>query len=422
MNTIPAVESLASQSPSHRRDEIRQVAASLFEASGYSATTMTDIAAAVGILPGSLYHHFASKEEIAVEILSDLEQDIAQVAATILKRLPEIDGGPEERIRYVAGEVATLSVRRGAALRLYAYEAPSVATERFRSALRLEAPALDKAWKRALAGLDAGPGKDVGLLRFAISELSLNIGTEWGGRADNADLSREMCDLVLEGLVVDCPDDATLDASDALAAARDAVAGWQPFPEPSGGGSREDIIAAARIEFARRSYHATTIRDIAEAAGVRMGTLYRRVESKDEILAEILANYGSSLGHAFQAALATGDSLAESLDALAYVFVSAKRLFRRESEIVRFGWRGRESANDPFHHYYHQTQSRLQLLEQLLDRGVAEGSVRPVGPSEDLGHHIRSVIWLPFQDYRRTSVPRAHQFVRESLLRGFLTA
>lgn len=78
-----------------------------------------------------------------------------------------------------------------------------------------------------------------------------------------------------------------------------------------------------------------------------MGTLYQRVESKEQLLAEVIANYGSSLGLAFRAALTTGHSVAESLDALAYVFVSAERRFRQEPEIARFGWHGRESNSDP---------------------------------------------------------------------------
>lgn len=44
-------------------------AARLFRADGYAATSMRDIAAARGIQAGSLYHHFASKDEIVAEVL-----------------------------------------------------------------------------------------------------------------------------------------------------------------------------------------------------------------------------------------------------------------------------------------------------------------------------------------------------------------
>lgn len=47
-----------------RRDEILAAAADLFARRGYFGASMRDIAAAVGLLPGSLYHHFTSKEEL----------------------------------------------------------------------------------------------------------------------------------------------------------------------------------------------------------------------------------------------------------------------------------------------------------------------------------------------------------------------
>ena len=44
------------------------VAASLFAQRGYAATSMRDIALGVKMLPGSVYYHFASKEELLVAV------------------------------------------------------------------------------------------------------------------------------------------------------------------------------------------------------------------------------------------------------------------------------------------------------------------------------------------------------------------
>ncbi len=41
----------------------------LFGKQGYSGTSMRDIAGAVGVLPGSLYAHIASKEALLVDIV-----------------------------------------------------------------------------------------------------------------------------------------------------------------------------------------------------------------------------------------------------------------------------------------------------------------------------------------------------------------
>ncbi|MFI5495178.1 TetR/AcrR family transcriptional regulator [Actinoplanes sp. NPDC051859] len=55
---------------SERRAHLVQLAGELFAEKGFRATTVREIADAAGILSGSLYHHFDSKESIGDEILS----------------------------------------------------------------------------------------------------------------------------------------------------------------------------------------------------------------------------------------------------------------------------------------------------------------------------------------------------------------
>jgi AcrR family transcriptional regulator len=55
--------------PATRRDELLGLAASMFAERGLRATTVRDIADAAGILSGSLYHHFSSKEAMVDEVL-----------------------------------------------------------------------------------------------------------------------------------------------------------------------------------------------------------------------------------------------------------------------------------------------------------------------------------------------------------------
>jgi AcrR family transcriptional regulator len=59
-----------------RRDELLQIAAGLFAEKGFKNTTVRDIADAAGILSGSLYHHFDSKESMVDEILSSFQDEL----------------------------------------------------------------------------------------------------------------------------------------------------------------------------------------------------------------------------------------------------------------------------------------------------------------------------------------------------------
>ena len=46
----------------------------IFRDKGFNGASVNDIASAVGLLKGSLYSHFASKEEILLEVIKNVEQ------------------------------------------------------------------------------------------------------------------------------------------------------------------------------------------------------------------------------------------------------------------------------------------------------------------------------------------------------------
>jgi AcrR family transcriptional regulator len=71
-----------------RREEILAIAASIFARQGIASTTVRDIGEEAGILSGSLYHHFASKDDIVEEIIRaaldpDIELDVALANSTV---------------------------------------------------------------------------------------------------------------------------------------------------------------------------------------------------------------------------------------------------------------------------------------------------------------------------------------------------
>src|SRR6516165_9041686 len=77
------------------RQEILRTAARLFQQQGYDATSMNDVAAALKLSKGGLYHHFQSKDEILFHIMSHA-LDITE--ERVLKAVRGIQD-PEERLR-----------------------------------------------------------------------------------------------------------------------------------------------------------------------------------------------------------------------------------------------------------------------------------------------------------------------------------
>jgi len=59
-------------SPDTARGRLLAAAARLFREKGYAGTTVRDIAGALGILSGSLFHHFRSKEDILFAVMESV--------------------------------------------------------------------------------------------------------------------------------------------------------------------------------------------------------------------------------------------------------------------------------------------------------------------------------------------------------------
>ena len=90
-----------------RRTEILQTAASLIASSGLR-TSLQEIADAAGILPGSLYHHFESKEAILVELIRRYQDDLNRVGQNAQARLDEPDDRPvSEKIIALGSAIAS---------------------------------------------------------------------------------------------------------------------------------------------------------------------------------------------------------------------------------------------------------------------------------------------------------------------------
>jgi AcrR family transcriptional regulator len=71
------------------RTRILDCAAKLFRNKGYGATSLRDIAAESGMKAGSLYYHFASKDEIVVDILNTGVQKVNDAVRRAVSALPE---------------------------------------------------------------------------------------------------------------------------------------------------------------------------------------------------------------------------------------------------------------------------------------------------------------------------------------------
>src|SRR5205823_14469724 len=71
--------------PRERGEQVYAAALRLFREKGYHATSMQDIAAAVGLYKGSLYHYIGGKEDLLVQVferaMGSLLTDVERIVA-----------------------------------------------------------------------------------------------------------------------------------------------------------------------------------------------------------------------------------------------------------------------------------------------------------------------------------------------------
>lgn len=88
------------------REDIIRAAARVFRERGFHGTTMQQIADAVGLQKGSLYHHIASKKELLHEVtmtgLTQLGEHLEAVAASPLPPTEKLRRLVEAHIQYAA--------------------------------------------------------------------------------------------------------------------------------------------------------------------------------------------------------------------------------------------------------------------------------------------------------------------------------
>lgn len=78
-----------------KKEEILRSASRLFLSKGYHATSLADIAAAVGVLKGSLYHHIESKDELLFEIVV---RHLASARADLMGAGPQEAARPDVKL------------------------------------------------------------------------------------------------------------------------------------------------------------------------------------------------------------------------------------------------------------------------------------------------------------------------------------
>jgi len=187
-------------------DEIVSAAAKVFRTKGYHAATVRDIAEEVGILKGSLYHHFESKEALLYLVV---KEPIAQLYRTIAEIAVAKAPASEKLRRAISAHLEAFD-RHYPHLFVYLREREAV-KRRFREKIGFSPKEYERCWQQILReGIESGefrPDLDIQVASYGLLGM-LNWLYKWydpKGRLSVQEVAEQFTALALAGLAADPP-------------------------------------------------------------------------------------------------------------------------------------------------------------------------------------------------------------------------
>jgi AcrR family transcriptional regulator len=189
--------------PRERSEEVYRAALRLFREKGYHATSMQDIAEAVGLYKGSLYHYIGGKEDLLVQVF---ERAMGTLLGDVERIVADSSLGPSAQLRLIVQAHVTCVSENLDALTVYLHEFRALA------GASLANVRAQRDRYAQLVGEIVGRGVRLGEFQTAdvgIATLGLlgmcNWVCQWyqpDGRLGPAQIGGYFADLVLGGLSV----------------------------------------------------------------------------------------------------------------------------------------------------------------------------------------------------------------------------
>ncbi|WP_307821781.1 TetR/AcrR family transcriptional regulator [Streptomyces coffeae] len=167
-----------------------------------------------------------------------------------------------------------------------------------------------------------------------------------------------------------------------------------PSPE-----RRSELLTTAAEVFAAQGYNATTVRRIADAAGMLAGSLYYHFDSKESMIDEILSTFLDELWAGYEKVLGAGLGPRETIEAL--VTESFREIDRHHAAVAIYQKEARQLAAQPRFGYLTESQRKFERAWLgTLERGVAEGAFRADVDIRLAYRFLRDTVWVAASWYR----------------------
>ncbi len=154
------------QRSDNRREMLVDKAAELFCHRGYDATSLRDIAAATGMQPGSMYYHFASKDDILLAVYTEGVRRLSEKVREAVVDHAAAD--PWTRLEAACCAHLHSMLHGDTFVQVVSYEFPHRRAQATRDLLVPQRDAYERIFRDLIADLPLKPGVDRKYLRLSL--------------------------------------------------------------------------------------------------------------------------------------------------------------------------------------------------------------------------------------------------------------
>ena len=162
---------------------------------------------------------------------------------------------------------------------------------------------------------------------------------------------------------------------------------------------RDEPLAIAGRLFAQRGFKNTTVRDIADAAGIQSGSLYHHFDSKETMVDELLSTFQSALFATYDEIVGSDLDAGAKVDAV--VRASFDAIDQHHDEVAIFqNDAGFLMGFERFSYLREHNRRFRAMWVALLDEGTRSGVLRSDLDPELTYRFIRDTVWVAVRWYR----------------------
>lgn len=159
---------------------------------------------------------------------------------------------------------------------------------------------------------------------------------------------------------------------------------------------KEEIVRTAEMLFKKKGYSAVTMRDIAQAMGIKAASLYNHIQSKQQILSEIIIKIGEDFTEGMAEIFAAEMTSTQKLEKIIGLHVKITMKNPSRMATMNNDWMHLEEKID----YYLQLRRNYEeSFRQILKEGIDKQELKSVNPEIILFSILSTLrslyLWIP---------------------------